>query len=280
MAFKWEKKIINDLIGNVYEMSFNEAQDRYGLKLELAPNCVKDTFAYELADYFASINYGKKDYHDNQRYIIEDTMHKGFMISFKEAQAKYGQLLENASKKMKDAFEYEIDIESKDLTYQGKASDDTNGIDPVMVISRYDPPMPTVYAITCTKVKIPRIENDKGESIVNPNMEFVSTEIYEGKFYTSIKDVKEALDKLYKVDSDIAKRRPDFYHVNKMNEQGYVYSEISADFVYRNNYIYHIARLSREGMSLDIKHIFDDIPDTKFKVEGITYKKEEELCDE
>ena len=33
MAFKWETRKIHDKDGNVYELSFEEAQKQYGLKL-------------------------------------------------------------------------------------------------------------------------------------------------------------------------------------------------------------------------------------------------------
>ena len=106
-------------------------------------------------------------------------------------------------------------------------------------------------------------------------MEFISTEIYEGKYYTSPREALKALNALYELDLDLQKRRPDFFHVMKLNTHNYVYSEVNKEFNGRDYYIYSISHLSKEGTALDTLHIFNDIEDTMFRISGHEYSKKE-----
>ena len=119
MAFKWETRKIHDKDGNVYELSFEEAQKKYGLKLELAPDYIRDEFSYDVSEYFCGININAKSIYEHKKYIVENwpATSMGYMITFKEAQDKYGYLLEKAPDAVKAAFEYELEDESQDITY-------------------------------------------------------------------------------------------------------------------------------------------------------------------
>ena len=119
MAFKWETREIHDENGNIYKLSFEEAQKKYGLQLELAPDCIRDEFSYDVSEYFCGININAKSIYEHKKYIVENwpATSMGYMITFKEAQDKYGYLLEKAPYAVKDAFEYELEDESQDITY-------------------------------------------------------------------------------------------------------------------------------------------------------------------
>lgn len=119
MPFRWETREIHDENGNVYKLSFEEAQKEYGLKLELAPDYIRDEFSYDISEYFCGININAKSIYEHKKYIVENwpATSIGYMITFKEAQDKYGYLLEKAPDAVKIAFECEIEDESQDITY-------------------------------------------------------------------------------------------------------------------------------------------------------------------
>lgn len=104
---------------NVYKLSFEKAQKQYGLKLELAPDYIRDEFSNDVSEYFCSININAKSIYEHKKYIVENwpATSIGYMITFKEAQDKYGYLLEKAPDAVKIAFECEIENESQDITY-------------------------------------------------------------------------------------------------------------------------------------------------------------------
>lgn len=119
MPFRWETREIHDENGNVYKLSFEKAQKEYGLKLELAPDYIRNEFSNDVSEYFCSININTKSIYEHKKYIVENwpATSIGYMITFKEAQDKYGYLLEKAPDAVKIAFECEIEDESQDITY-------------------------------------------------------------------------------------------------------------------------------------------------------------------
>ena len=119
MPFRQETREIHDENGNTCKLSFEEAQKKYGLKLELAPDYIRDEFSYDVSEYFCSINRNAKSIYEHKKYIVENwpATSIGYMITFKEAQDKYGYLLEKAPDAVKIAFEYELEDEAQDITY-------------------------------------------------------------------------------------------------------------------------------------------------------------------
>ena len=119
MPFRWETREIHDENGNTCKLSFEEAQKKYGLKLELSPDYIRDEFSYDVSEYFCGINRNAKSIYEHKKYIAENwpATSMGYMITFKEAQDKYGYLLEKAPDAVKIAFEYELEDEAQDITY-------------------------------------------------------------------------------------------------------------------------------------------------------------------
>ena len=119
MPFRWETRETHDENGNTFKLSFEEAQKKYGLKLELAPDYIRDEFSYDVSEYFCGININSKSIYEHKKYIVENwpATSIGYMITFKEAQDKYGYLLEKAPDSVKIAFEYELEDEAQDITY-------------------------------------------------------------------------------------------------------------------------------------------------------------------
>lgn len=275
-------EIIKKPDGTTESLTFGEAQMKYGDFLEHGYHELKERFEPCLTHFKAANNIGKNGSELQQllatkrRTPIDSFEEK--VLTFGEVQEKYGFDLEFLPTQSKNIWS---DILEKYNYLTGKSVDinittaDKKNTNETTEIENSKITFPTIYVITCTRVQIPKYTIDGSAILNNPDMEFISTEIYEGKYYASAIEAMKALNVLYETDCDIQKRRPDFFHATKLNEQNYVYSEINKTFNGRNYYIYSIAQLSREGTTLDITHIFDDIEDTMFKVNGHKYKKKE-----
>lgn len=276
-------EIIKKPDGTTESLTFSEAQMRYGDFLEKGYHELSERFEPCLIHFKAANAIGKNGY-ELQKLLaikrctaIDDFEEKS--LTFGEVQEKYGfdlEFLPSASKRAwKDVLE-----EYKYLTGQKKGMDITTvnmkNVNETTETSDTKITFPSIYVITCTRVQIPEYAiDDSNIRIANPHMEFISTEVYEGKYYTSSIEALKALNALYALDLDLQKCRPNFFHVSKLNTHNYVYSEVSKSLNGRDYYIYSISQLSKEGTALDIQHIFDDIEDTMFKVSGHKYSKKE-----
>lgn len=275
-------EIIKKPDGTTESLNFGEAQMKYGDFLEHGYHELKERFEPCLTHFKAANNIGKNGAELQQllatkrRTAIDSFEEK--ILTFGEAQEKYGfdlEFLPDDSKKQWN------DILEKYNYLTGKTEDinistaDAKNINEIPETENSKITSPNIFVITCTRVQIPKYTIDGSAVLNNPDMEFISTEIYEGKYYTSSIEAKKALNALYESDCNIQKRRPDFFHVTKLNTHNYVYSEINKTFNGRNYYIYSISQLSKEGTALDTIHIFDDIEDTMFKVSGHKYSKKE-----
>ena len=275
-------EIIKKLDGTTESLNFGEAQMKYGDFLEHGYHELKERFEPCLTHFKAANNIGKNGLELQQllatkrRTPIDSFEEK--VLTFGELQEKYGfdlELLPAYSKNIwndiLEKYNYltgkkeDINISTVDM----KNANETTEIENSKITS------PNIFVITCTRVQIPGYTCNESTIVNNPNMEFISTEIYEGKYYTSPIEALKALNALYELDRGLQRRRPDFFHVTKLNEHNYVYSELNKRFNGRDYYIYSISPLSKEGTALDTIHIFDDIEDTMFKVSGHKYSKKE-----
>lgn len=276
-------EIIKKPDGTTESLTFSEAQMRYGDFLEKGYHELSERFEPCLVHFKAMNGIGKNGYElqkllATKRCTPIDSFEK-VNLTFGEAQEKYGFDLEFLPSYAKDVWK---DILEKYNYLTGKKKDidittvDMKNENETTETSDTKITFPSIYVITCTRVQIPDYTYDDPDACVNnPNMEFISTEIYEGKYYTSSREALKALNYSYELDLDLQRRRPNFFHVKKLNEYNYVYSEVCKSFNGRDYYIYSISQLSKEGTALDIHHIFDDIKDTMFKVSGHTYSKKE-----
>lgn len=263
--------------GTSETLNFPEAQKKYGDLLEHADMQVKERFASCLTHFKARNNIGRNGFELQKllatiktiRIYTDHNEYTEGVITFCEAQERFGMDLELLTTEQRQKFAKEL-VKYHELTEPKKKELDLGDIVPI------NPPQtPNIYAITCTRVRILGIATTDGYKAVDAPMEFISTEVYEGKYYTSPSSVLTELEKMYNADRDLEKRRPDFFHVKKLNTHNYVYSEVSKEFNGRDYYIYSISHLSKEGTALDTMHIFNDIEDTMFRVGGHEYSKKE-----
>lgn len=275
-------EIIKKPDGTTESLTFKEAQMKYGDLLEHGYPELKERFESCLIHFKAANAIGKNGYElqkllATKRCTPIDSFEE-LNLTFGEVQEKFGFNLEHLPSYSKDVWK-DILEKYNDLTGQKKDIDittvDRKNDNETTETNDNKITFPNIYVITCTRVQIPKYTIDGSAILNNPDMEFISTEIYEGKYYTSAIEAMKALNALYETDCNIQKRRPDFFHVAKLNERNYVYSEINKTFNGRNYYIYSISQLSREGTALDTTRIFDDIEDTMFKVSGHKYSKKE-----
>lgn len=257
-------------------LNFPEAQKKYGDLLEHADMQVKERFASCLTHFKARNNIGRNGFELQKllatiktiRIYTDHNEYTEGVITFGEAQERFGMDLELLTTEQRQKFAKEL-VKYHELTEPKKKELDFGDITPI------NPPQtPNIYAITCTRVRIPEIATTDGYKAVDAPMEFISTEVYEGKYYTSLSSVLTELEKMYNADRDIEKRRPDFFHVKKLNTMTYVYSELSKGYTGRDYYIYAISPLAITGTNPGIKFIFSDVASTDFRLEGRVYKKE------
>ncbi len=275
-------EIIKKPDGTTESLNFKEAQMKYGDFLEHGYHELKERFEPCLMHFKAANNIGKNGAELQQLLATKRTTpidsFEEKILTFGEVQEKYGMDLECLPAYSKNIWN---DILEKYNYLTGKTEDinitavNAKNINEIPETENSKITFPNIYVITCTRVQIPQYTIDGSSVLNNPDMEFISTEIYEGKYYTSLIEALKALNALYECDRDIQRRRPDFFHATKLNEHNYVYSEINKTFNGRNYYIYSISPLSKEGTALDTIHIFDDIEDTMFKVSGHKYNKKE-----
>ena len=275
-------EIIKKPDGTTDALTFKEAQMRYGDFLEKGNRELVERFEPCLIHFKALNAIGKNGYElqkllATKRCTPIDSFEK-VNLTFGEVQEKYGFDLEFLPSYAKDVWK-DILAKYNYLTGQKKNIDittvDANNANETTETSDSKITFPNIYVITCTRVQIPGYTYNKSAIVDNPNMEFISTEIYEGKYYTSPREALKALNALYELDLDLQKRRPDFFHVMKLNTHNYVYSEVNKEFNGRDYYIYSIFHLSKEGTALDTLHIFNDIEDTMFRISGHEYSKKE-----
>ncbi len=276
-------EIIKKPDGTTESLTFSEAQMRYGDFLEKGYHELSERFEPCLVHFKAMNAIGKNGYElqkllATKRCTPIDSFEE-MNLTFGEAQIKFGFDLEKLPSYGKDVWK---DILEKYNYLTGKKKDidittvDMKNANETTETSDTKITFPNIYVITCTRVQIPDYTCDDPDVCVNnPNMEFISTEIYEGKYYTSYREALKALNYSYELDLDLQRRRPNIFHVKRLDEYHYVYSEINKTFNGRDYYIYSMSQLSVEGTSPDIQHIFDDIEDTAFRVSGREYYKKE-----
>lgn len=262
--------------GTSETLNFPEAQKKYGDLLERADMQVKERFASCLTHFKARNNIGRNGFELQKllatiktiRIYTDHNEYTEGVITFGEAQERFGMDLELLTTEQRQKFAKEL-VKYHELTGPKKKELDLGDITPIK-----PPQTPNIYAITCTRVRIPEIATADGCKAVDAPMEFISTEVYEGKYYTSLSSVLTELEKMYNADSDLEKRRPDFFHVKKLDMMTYVYSELSKGYTGRDYYIYAISPLAQTGTNPGIKFIFGDVASTDFRLEGSVYKKE------
>lgn len=262
--------------GTSETLNFPEAQKKYGDLLEHADMQVKERFASCLTHFKARNNIGRNGFELQKllatiktiRIYTDHNEYTEGVITFGEAQERFGMDLELLTTEQRQKFAKEL-VKYHELTEPKKKELDLGDITPI------NPPQtPNIYAITCTRVRIPDISTADGYKAVDAPMEFISTEVYDGKYYTSLSSVLTELEKMYNTDRDLEKRRPDFFHVKKLDTMTYVYSELSKGYTGRDHYIYAISPLAITGTNPGIKFIFGDAASTDFRLEGRVYKKE------
>ena len=275
-------EIIKKPDGTTESLTFKEAQMKYGDFLEHGYPELKERFESCIIHFSAANAIGKNGYElrnllATKRCTPIDSFEKVY-LTFGEAQEKFGFNLENLPSYARDVWK---DILEKYKYLTGEKEDidittvDMKNANETTETSDTKITFPNIYVITCTRVQILGYTCNERTIIDNPDMEFISTEIYEGKYYTSSHDALKALNALYELDHDLQRRRPHFFHVKKLNEYNYVYSEVNKAFNGRDYYIYSISQLSKEGTALDTLHIFNDIEDTVFRISGSEYNKKE-----
>ena len=262
--------------GTSETLNFPEAQKKYGDLLEHADMQVKERFASCLTHFKARNNIGRNGFELQKllatiktiRIYTDHNEYTEGVITFGEAQERFGMDLELLTTEQRQKFAKEL-VKYHELTEPKKKELDLGDIVPI------NPPQnPNIYAITCTRVRIPEIATTDGHKAVDAPMEFISTEVYEGKYYTSLSSVLTELEKMYNTDRDLENRRPDFFHVKKLDTMTYVYSELSKGYTGRDYYIYAISPLAITGTNPGIKFIFGDVASTDFRLDGSVYKKE------
>lgn len=265
--------------GTSETLNFPEAQKKYGDFLERADMQVKERFASCLTHFKARNNIGRNGFELQKllatiktiRIYTDHNEYTEGVITFGEAQERFGMDLELLTTEQRQKFAKEL-VKYHELTEPKKKEEP--GLADISPIT--PDPLPNIYAITCTKVHIPSTGYDKDPCApVSAPMEFLATEVYEGKYYVTLQTALSELDKLYNADLALEKRRPHFFHVKKLDKLSYVYSEISDGFMGRYYYIYAISPLSQSGTNPCFNKIFDNIDHTQFILEGTTYKKED-----
>lgn len=275
-------EIIKKPDGTTESLTFKEAQMKYGDLLEHGYPELKERFESCIIHFKAANAIGKNGYElrkllSTKRCTPIDSFEKVY-LTFGEAQEKYGFDLEFLPSYARDVWK---DILEKYKYLTGEKEDidittvDMKNVNETTETSDTKITFPNIYVITCTRAQILGYTCNESVIIDNPDMEFISTEIYEGKYYTSSRDALKALNALYELDLDLQRRKPNFFHVKKLNEYNYVYSEVNKTFNGRDYYIYSISQLSKEGTALDTLHIFNDIEDTVFRISGNEYNKKE-----
>lgn len=261
--------------GSTDTLNFVEAQKKYGDLLEKADTAVKERFAPCITHFKAKNNIGRNGFElqkllasvENIRVYTDHLEWKEGLITFGEAQEKFGMGLELLTADQRAKFEKEL-ARYQELTKPKNKELDLSDISPIK-----PEPLPNIYVITCTKVHIANMVTDLNDIPITGMMEFFGTQVYEGKYYVSLKAVLEELEKLYNADLALEKRRPHFFHVKKMDKLSYVYSEVSPGFMGRYYYIYAISPLSQSGTNPAFNKIFDDLENGNFILEGTTYKE-------
>lgn len=262
--------------GTSETLNFPEAQKKYGDLLERADMQVKERFVSCITHFKARNNIGRNGFELQKllatiktiRIYTDHNEYTEGVITFGEAQERFGMDLELLTTEQRQKFAKEL-VKYHELTEPKKKELDLGDITPIK-----PPQTPNIYAITCTRVRIPEIVATDGHKAIDAPMEFISTEVYEGKYYTSLSSVLTELEKMYNADRDLEKRRPDFFHVKKLDTMTYVYSELSKGYTGRDYYIYAISPLAQTGTNPGIKFIFGDVAPTDFRLEGSVYKKE------
>lgn len=264
--------------GSTDTLNFVEAQKKYGDLLERADQAVKTRFEPCLIHFKAKNNIGHNGFELQKllatiktiRVYTDHNEYTEGVITFGEAQEKFGMDLELLTTEQRNKFATEL-AKYHELTEPKKKKElGLSNISPVNPET-----IPSVYAITCTKVHIANTAGDIDDIPTAGMMEFCATEIYEGKYFTTLFSALEELEKLYNADRALEKRRPHFFHVKKLDKLSYAYSEVSPGFMGRYYYIYAISPLSQSGTNYAFNKIFDNIENGKFIVEGTTYKKED-----
>lgn len=263
--------------GTSETLNFPEAQKKYGDLLQHADMQVKERFASCITHFKARNNIGRNGFELQKllstiktiRIYTDHNQYTEGVITFGEAQERFGMDLELLTTEQRNKFATEI-AKYHELTDPKKKELDLGDITPIK-----PEPVPNIYVITCTKVHIANTAGDVNDIPITGMMEFLATEVYEGKYYTSLTSVLEELEKLYNADLALEKRRPHFFHVKKLDKLSYVYSEVSEGFMGRYYYIYAISPLSQSGTNYAFNKIFDNIDCGKFIAEGTTYKKED-----
>lgn len=275
-------EIIKKPDGTTESLTFGEAQMKYGDLLEKGYHELRERFWPCLIHFKAANAIGKNGYElrrllsIKRRTFIDDFEEK--ILTFCEVQEKYGfdlEFLPSASKGIWEDVLEKYNYLTGQKKYINITTVNTKNDNETTKASDTKITFPSIYVITCTRVQIPDYTGNKSVIVDNPNMDFISTEIYEGKYYTSSHDALKALNALYELDLDLQRRKPYFFHVKKLNEYNYVYSEVNKAFNGRDYYIYSISQLSMEGTAPNIQHIFDDIEDTAFRVGSREYNKKE-----
>lgn len=254
--------------GSTDTLNFVEAQKKYGDFLERADPVVKERFAPCITHFKARNNIGRNGFELQKllatiktiRIYTDHMQYTEGAITFGEAQERFGMNLEFLATEQREKFAKEL------AKYHELTTSKYNT--PVETVSDTSSNTATAYVITCTKVRMSNSDS-------NSPMEFISTEVYEGKYYTNLNDVLKAFEKMLEVDTRIENRYPNFFKVKRIDKLSYVYSEMRRDCDMHDSYIYAISPLSKDGLNLDTKHVFDDIKYTQFRVEGTTYKKED-----
>lgn len=261
--------------GTSETLNFPEAQKKYGDLLEHADMQVKERFASCLTHFKARNNIGRNGFELQKllatiktiRIYTDHNQYTEGVITFGEAQERFGMDLELLTTEQRQKFAKEL-VKYHELTEPKKKELDLGDITPIK-----PPQMPNIYAITCTRVRIPELTTTDDCKAIDAPMEFISTEVYEGKYYTSLSSVLTELEKMYNTDRDIERRRPDFFHVKRLDKMTYVYSELSKGYTSRDYYIYAISPLALTGTNPGIKFIFGNVASTDFRLEGSVYKK-------